>query len=91
MIYQIHHQSKKDGNTEFIAQSDDIIEDNEEAQQKFRQWSLDVGIEHPLPEGYQWLVCNERSEHFACTFNEESVSKPKRKRLELVTKRRVND
>lgn len=73
MRYQIHHQSKKEGNTEMIAQSDDIV-DGEEAQQKFREWSLDVGKRHPLPEGYQWLVCNENSEHFLCTFNEESLS-----------------
>jgi len=71
MRYQIHHQSKKDGSIEMIAQSDDIPED-EEAQQKFREWSLDVGARHPLPEGYRWLVCNEKSEHFACTYNEES-------------------
>ena len=71
MRYQIHHQSKKDGSTEMIAQSDDITED-EDTQQKFREWSLDIGSRHPLPEGYQWLVCNEKSEHFACTYNEES-------------------
>lgn len=73
MRYQIHHQSKKDGSTEFIAQSDDIVE-NEEAQKKLREWCLDVGSRNPLPEGYQWLFCNEKSKHFLCTFNEESVA-----------------
>ena len=63
MLYQIHHQSKADGTTEMIAQSDDI-DDNKEAEQKFRGWSLDIGTRHPLPEGSQWLVCNEKSEHF---------------------------
>ena len=70
MRYQMHHQSKKDSNIiEMIAQSDDY-----EDAKEIDKWSRGVTRRHPLPDGYQWLMCNEKSEHFVCTFNEESVS-----------------
>ena len=72
MRYQIHHQPKeysKSNELIFIAQSDDY-----EAAKEIDEWGRDVTKKHPLPDGYQWLMCNEKSDHFVCTFNEESVS-----------------
>ena len=31
------------------------------------KWLVEVQKEHPLPEGYQWFLCNEDSEHFLRT------------------------
>ena len=69
MRYQMHHQSKKDSSLELIAQSEDL-----EDKDKIDAWCKEITQNNPLPEGFQWLMCNEKSEHFACTYNEESDS-----------------
>lgn len=62
MIYQLHHQSKKDcKNTIKIAQSE--INTNKE----MVDWWRKVSAKHPLPEGFQWLMCNEKSLYFVLT------------------------
>jgi hypothetical protein len=60
MLQQLHYQFK-DGHTEFIAQNDITNHD------EFRTWLEDVNQNHPLPDGAQWLVCNEDSEYFVWT------------------------
>jgi len=60
MLYQLHHQLKKDlNNHEMVSQAKlnslqekiDFIKDTKES--------------HPLPSNeYQWLFCNEKSEAF---------------------------
>jgi len=57
-LFQIHHQSKVDGTTEFVAQKE--IETMEE----MKAWQTDVAKRHPLPEGCQWFICNEKDPHF---------------------------
>lgn len=57
-LYQIHHQNKKDFTTEFVAQNSICCHKHMD------EWWKEVAKDHPLPEGYQWLVCNEDSEHF---------------------------
>ena len=72
MIYQLHHQPKefsKSKETIFIAQSDDV-----DSQLKSCAWIADVQSRHILPDSHVWMLCNEKSEHFLCTYNEESVS-----------------
>jgi hypothetical protein len=74
MLFQIHHQDKKDQNkTEMIIQfeiqgkedqdgySRDILKSNFE-------WAK---AHHPLPEGMQWMVCNEKSSLFWKTKQED--------------------
>jgi len=56
-LFQLHHQYK-DGKTEFVAQSE--IRNLEEM--KF--WHDDVAERHPLPDGCQWMICNEKSKYF---------------------------
>lgn len=71
MLYQIHHQNKKDrSKTEFLAQSD--IE-NEEQYKKFVRETQE---KFPLPEGFDWLFCNEKSEYFIKTVveNQQDVA-----------------
>jgi hypothetical protein len=59
MIYQLHHQNIEDRHkTEFCSQKD--IQSNEELQ----EWCNDVQKEFPLPKGFDWLLCNEKSEYF---------------------------
>lgn len=57
-LFQLHHQSKADGSTEMMAQSE--IRNNKE----MVAWQKDVAGRHPLPDGFQWLICNEKSRHF---------------------------
>lgn len=56
MLYQLHWQF--DDRTEMRAQN--VI--NSQAEMKL--WWNEVAEEHPLPEGAQWMVCNEKSRHF---------------------------
>ena len=64
------HQPKdyaKSGEIIFIAQSEDIEEG--------KAWDFsEIQKENLPPEGFQWLLCNEKSEYFHCTFNNESMS-----------------
>lgn len=65
MLYQLHWQFK-DGTTEMRAQK----EINTEAE--MRSWQKGVAERHPLPEGAQWMVCNEKSEHFVMAVTERT-------------------
>lgn len=56
-LIQLHHQFK-DGHTEMMAQRD--IQNSRE----MRAFSDELMVAHPLPEGAQWLVCNEKSKYF---------------------------
>ena len=65
MLYQMHIQDKKDlTKTEMVEQSS-AIESAEDRQ----KWTKQVVEDHPLPEGKQWLCCNEKSEHFVWAVN----------------------
>lgn len=57
-LFQIHHQDKKDFSSEMVAQKE--IANKEEMD----KWCEEIAQIHPLPEGFQWMVCNENSEHF---------------------------
>lgn len=62
MLYQIHHQNKKDrSKTEFCSQRE--IETPED----FRKWFEDVKKNMPPPNGFEWLFCNEKSAYFMKT------------------------
>jgi len=59
MLIQIHHQSKVDrSRTEFCSQRE--INNNEE----MRNFHKDTAIRYPLPDDFDWLLCNEGSEFF---------------------------
>lgn len=57
MLWQSHWQYP-DGTTEIKAQKD--IRSFEE----MLAWTTEVMREFPLPEGAQWLTCNEKSKHW---------------------------
>jgi len=57
-LFQLHHQNKKDFTTQFVAQSSICCSKHMD------EWFKQVAKDHPLPDGFQWLVCNERSKHF---------------------------
>ena len=57
-LYQLHHQDKKNGSCEMVAQNEICT------QEEMKVWQKDVAERHPLPEGKQWLICNEKSRHF---------------------------
>ena len=59
MIYQMHLEDKIDHALEFVAQSGNIT-----IHKEMTEWQKDVAERHPLPEGYQWLLCNEKSLKF---------------------------
>ena len=58
-LIQVHHQFKD--RTEMIAQAELTT------QEALRYLIAELKISHPLPEGAQWMVCNEDSELFAKT------------------------
>lgn len=57
-LLQIHHQSKKDYTSEMVSQHEIYC------QAQMNDWWREVAKEHPLPDGCQWMVCNEDSKHF---------------------------
>ena len=57
MLYQLHWQFK-DRTTEMRAQN----EINTTTEMK--AWETRVMQDYPLPKGAQWMLCNEKSEHF---------------------------
>ena len=57
-LFQLHHQSKKDFSSEMVSQSEIYC------QEQMNIFWKETAKEHPLPEGFQWLICNEDSEHF---------------------------
>jgi len=59
MLLQIHHQFKD--KTEMIAQIES--KSPNEVSHKIKE----LNITHPLPIGAQWMICNEKSEHFVKT------------------------
>jgi hypothetical protein len=59
MLYQLHHQNKVDtSKTEFCSQRE--IHTTEE----MGKWVEEVREAFPVPDGFQWLCCNEDSEYF---------------------------
>ena len=59
-LYQLHWQFE-DGKTEMRAQN--TINSTAE----MKAWEKDVCERHPLPKGAKWLLCNDKSIHFAMT------------------------
>jgi hypothetical protein len=57
-LLQLHHQNKKDFTSEMVSQS--AIWCN----LQMENWWKEATKEHPLPEGYQWMVCDEESKYF---------------------------
>ena len=52
-LFQLHHQNKKDYSTEFVSQASICC------QKHMNLWWEQVAKDHPLPEGHQWMICNE--------------------------------
>ena len=57
MLYQIHWQFDNK-TTEMRAQKEI------NSQEEMKSWWGEVAKDHPLPEGAEWLICNEKSRHF---------------------------
>ena len=61
MLTQLHHQSKADRNkTEFVSQFDC----DQKQSDKYWKEVHEAQYRHPLPDGYEWMICNKDSEHF---------------------------
>ena len=67
-LLQIHHQFK-DGHTEMVGQN--TISNSTE----MRAWEKEIAESHPLPEGAQWFICNEKDEHFVMAVDPGGVLK----------------
>lgn len=66
MVYQIHRQ-RIDNNriTEMVAQGEPPEPFNDASSGDFfRDWLADVATRHELPDGWQWMICDEDSEYF---------------------------
>lgn len=57
MLYQLHWKLK-DGTTDMRAQSPIYN------QAEMNEWKKETAKDWPLPEGAEWLICNEKSKHF---------------------------
>jgi len=58
-LLQLHHQSKTDHNDTIMVEQNTV-----ETTDDFNTWFNKVKRRKPPPDGYQWMVCNEKSEHF---------------------------
>ena len=68
-LFQLHHQNKKNPKeTIFVAQNAICCSKH------MNLWWEQVAQDHPLSEGYEWMICNEESEHFIKT-SEEAMNK----------------
>ena len=56
MLIQLHFEFKD--HTEFVAQITFSTTD------ELRSWAHEISDRFPLPEGAQWMFCDEGSEHF---------------------------
>ena len=63
MLYQIHHQSIKTGESIFCIQHELPDGDYVTRRDAFQKAIDDAWESHPPPEGYQFLVCTEESPH----------------------------
>jgi len=67
MLFQIHHQSIKTGDTIFCIQ-DDLPDSDYVTRRDALKKTIDEAWEkYPPPEGYQFLVCTEESPYFLMT------------------------
>lgn len=58
MLFQLHHQDKKDGSSEMVAQRE--LESDEDS----RRFLRETKVSHPLPEGKRWLMVPKGSPRF---------------------------
>ena len=70
MLYQIHYQFKD--RTEMIAQTE--VKEGQSNFTILKNLLDELKVSHPLPDGAQWMFCNEKSEHFAMTIKEKSTN-----------------
>lgn len=61
-LLQLHWQFK-DGHTEMRAQNEFKFE-RWKTNKEFVEWLKEIQKTHPLPDGADWMVCNEKSEYF---------------------------
>jgi len=70
MIWQLHHQSKKDrSKTEFCSQR------KFETRAEYDKWLGETQKKFPLPKGFEWLCCSESSEFFVKQVSETKTQK----------------
>jgi len=60
-LLQMHHQSKTNYKSEMVSQREIWCE------AQMQEWWKETAKEHPLPEGFQWMVCNFDSPYFVKT------------------------
>lgn len=60
-LLQVHHEFKNGARTEMIAQTEFTTQD------ALRDLMAELKISHPLPEGAQWMICDEQSGYFTKT------------------------
>ncbi len=61
MLLQLHYQNIENGVFTFIAQKDIKSFDEQ------NEFIDKTQINHPIPDGYQWMVCSKKSKDFVGT------------------------
>lgn len=65
LLWQIHHQEKHPPyRSEMVAQSKFEGGSPQRFMAWMTEWAEGVAQRHPLPEGKQWLFCNENAPEF---------------------------
>ncbi len=59
MIYQLFHQHKTTNKLVLAGQSGDISNIKQ-----MDTWKKAISEDMPLPDGYQWMICNSKSKYF---------------------------
>jgi len=72
MLYQIHHQSLKTGETIFCVQHNLPDSDGIKKRDFLKQTVDEAWEKWPPPEGYQFMVCTEKSQYFLMTKAEDN-------------------
>lgn len=71
MLYQLHHQFK-DGHTDMRAQKSFDLSKSRDSD--VRNWTKGVQERHPLPDGANWMICDEKSKHFVWAVDKEETT-----------------
>jgi len=65
-LYQLHWQfdDRTEMKAQFSLQESSENNPNATPGDEMRKWTKEIKDEYPLPDGAQWLLVNEKSEHF---------------------------
>jgi len=68
MLWQLHHQNRVTGESNVVAQKEDV------QGKDVGSWVDEMQKTNPVPDGHAWMICNEESEYFMWQEDENNIS-----------------